>query len=149
MTRLVLAFALLCACEVDSQVGSNALIAVDASAPHDGASAPACSDQKDNDDDERIDYPFDPGCSDRLGKSEITPTMLPHCSDGIDNDGDGVTDFPFEPGCEAASDDTETDPATPPACSDGVDNDNNGVRDFPDDLGCYSAGDPRESTVTT
>ena len=136
-------------CQVDSEVGSNALIATDATVPIDAVPRPACRDGKDNDGDGRIDYPAEPGCDDPNDPDETDPDELPACSNGADDDGDDIADYPLEPGCEAASDDDEADPATPPQCADTLDNDDNGTIDYPDDIGCHAAGDPEESSVTS
>ncbi|MBA3397412.1 MAG: hypothetical protein H0T89_32600 [Deltaproteobacteria bacterium] len=113
---------------------------------NDGNTA-ACSDGIDNDDDGKIDFPDDPGCSDAADDTEETPAM-PQCSDGRDNDGDGKTDYPNDPACFAPQGDDEVDdcPDGPfcPLCSNGIDDDNNGLTDFPEDTGCESAGDSNE-----
>ena len=49
---------------------------------------PACSDGIDNDGDDLVDYPGDPGC---LGPTSGIEN--PQCQDGSDNDGDGTIDF--------------------------------------------------------
>jgi len=48
----------------------------------------ACSDGIDNDGDERIDFPEDPGCPFETATAED-----PDCDDGLDNDRDGRIDF--------------------------------------------------------
>lgn len=65
----------------------------------------ACSDGADNDDDDKVDYPDDPGCA---NKSDNDETDLPHCSDGVDNDGDGDADYPADEGCTDPDDLSET-----------------------------------------
>jgi hypothetical protein len=62
-----------------------------------------CSDGNDNDNDGKIDYPFDPGCLDASDNTETNPSTLPVCADGMDNDSDTLTDFPADYGCSAAS----------------------------------------------
>ncbi|MEO8843982.1 MAG: hypothetical protein ABI591_27940 [Kofleriaceae bacterium] len=62
-----------------------------------------CSDGIDNDGDGKIDYPFDPGCTDPGDDTEANPTTLPVCGDGMDNDADGTTDFPADYGCSSAA----------------------------------------------
>jgi large repetitive protein len=62
-----------------------------------------CSDGMDNDGDGKVDYPFDPGCSDPADDTEADPATPPVCHDGMDNDTDGATDFPADFGCAAAS----------------------------------------------
>jgi hypothetical protein len=59
-----------------------------------GVPLPACSDGIDNDGDQRIDYPADPGCAFADGTEED-----PECDDGVDNDGDGRVDFE-DPECD-------------------------------------------------
>jgi large repetitive protein len=66
-----------------------------------------CSDGLDNDNDMKIDYPFDPGCASPAGTSEVDPVPPPVCANGIDDDGDGQTDYPNDWGCAAASGTTE------------------------------------------
>ena len=72
------------------------------------ATQPACSDQRDNDGDGKVDHPADPGCSSPqdTDESDVAP---PACSDGIDNDGDGKVDHPTDPGCASAQDTDEAD----------------------------------------
>ncbi|MDJ0869266.1 MAG: hypothetical protein QNK03_24395 [Myxococcota bacterium] len=71
-----------------------------------GPSLPeACADGIDNDADTLIDFPEDPGCTDRTDDSERSPTI--ECDDGIDNDEDGQTDFPRDASCLGATDPTE------------------------------------------
>jgi hypothetical protein len=140
MKRLAALLILLAACQADAQVGSNFLLL--------DSGRPACSDVIDNDGDDRIDYPFDPGCDSELDRDETDPLTPPACSNGVDDDGDTVADFPLEPGCESAADTDETDPPTPPQCADGVDNDASTLIDYPADPGCYAAGDPEESSLT-
>lgn len=77
---------------------------------------PACSDTKDNDRDQKIDFvgtfdrPPDPGCTDPGDNDErdhILPPpepARPACSDGADNDGDQLIDFPDDPGCDDGAD---------------------------------------------
>ena len=57
----------------------------------------ACSDLEDNDQDDRTDYPGDPGCESPEDNDEQNPAELPECGDGLDNDGDGLSDFPNDP----------------------------------------------------
>jgi hypothetical protein len=65
-----------------------------------------CSDGVDNEasPDGKIDFPFDPGCSDPADDTEADPASLPVCSDGIENDNpsDGAIDFPADFGCNGA-----------------------------------------------
>ena len=147
--KRVLLVAFLCqplsACQVQSEVGSNALTAVDARP--DAIPFPACSDRLDNDDDGRIDYPYDPGCSHPGDSDESSPDLAPRCLNQVDDDADGIIDFPLDPGCLSASGESEVDPATPPECSDEADNDSDGLIDYPEDPGCLSAGDLDENTV--
>ena len=47
----------------------------------------------DNDGDNQIDFPNDPGCS-FAGDNDEGPDRIPAaCADGRDNDGDGITDL--------------------------------------------------------
>lgn len=66
-----------------------------------------CSDGIDNDGDNLIDYPADPGCSSRADDSESPFNGIPQCSDGIDNDGDGRIDYPADGGCTNRADNSE------------------------------------------
>lgn len=107
-----------------------------------GLCAPAaCSDQEDNDQDDRSDYPSDPGCDRPEDQDETDPELLPECGDGQDNDSDGAIDFPNDPQCIAASDPRE---GADPVCDDGLDNDNDGLFDFPSDPGCDDPSDQNE-----
>jgi len=65
----------------------------------------ACRDGLDNDGDNLIDYPNDPGCSDKNDRSEFGSN---ECDDGIDNDGDGNTDI-ADSGCHSAFGTDESD----------------------------------------
>jgi hypothetical protein len=104
-------------------------------------SGPACSDQLDNDDDGRTDFPSDPSCESKRDTSEKNPP----CSDGRDNDEDGGIDYPSDRSCMSKLDPSERDVA----CSDGQDNDHDGRVDFDNDDGCVSANDPSEKPVAT
>lgn len=88
--------------------------------------APECSDGEDNDGDDAVDFPADPGCESPEDDSEIDGPAgdVPECSDGTDNDGDGAVDFPADPGCTDEADDSEQNAAAPapgpaPAASPG------------------------------
>ncbi|MCI0581424.1 MAG: integrin alpha, partial [Chloroflexi bacterium] len=75
-----------------------------------------CADGVDDDGDELVDFPSDPGCANAADPSERSPALP--CDDGRDGDGDGFTDYPDDPGCR--------DPAAireDPQCQDGIDND--------------------------
>lgn len=78
-----------------------------------------CSDGLDNDGDSKIDFPFEPGCSDPADDNETDPATLPACSDATDNDSDGTNNYPADFGCQSAGGTTEefcmgeTDPAQP------------------------------------
>lgn len=109
---------------------------------------PACADGFDNDNDNLVDYPADPGCENSEDNSEedLVEAVF-QCSDGFDNDNDGLTDYPTDPGCENPDDNDETDEeiiVQVPQCSDGFDNDNDELIDYPADLGCTSAIDDNE-----
>ena len=101
----------------------------------------ACADREDNDQDDRIDYPADPGCERPEDNTEENPEELPECGDTVDNDGDGLTDFPYDPECESSADPRE---GRSPECSDGADNDRDGLADFPFDPGCTDEDDGSE-----
>ena len=104
-----------------------------------GLPPPECGDGEDNDGDERIDWPDDPGCEGPGDDREGPRNVAPRCADNTDNDGDGLTDL-FDPGCFDAADDDETDPPNLPACGNGRDDDGDGQTDYPADRDCQSAG---------
>lgn len=69
----------------------------------------ACSDGiSNNDGDTKIDFPFDPGCSDPADDDETDPTTLPVCSDNVDNDMDNMKDYPADIGCNGAGGTSES-----------------------------------------
>lgn len=74
-------------------------------------SKPQCNDKVDNDGDELIDYPADPGCVNRGDASELNPNI--ECDDGVDNDLDGAIDM-LDDGCSSPTDGDETN------CGDAV-----------------------------
>jgi hypothetical protein len=120
------------------------------------ASAPQCSDTKDNEavPDGKVDFPADPGCSFAGNNNEKDPANKPQCADGIDNPpADGTADFagvpsavpplPPDPNCIWAADNVET----PRVCSDGIDNETpvgDGKIDWPADPGCGGPNDMSE-----
>lgn len=104
-------------------------------------SAPACRDGIDNDGDNKIDYPNDPGCSGRSDSSELNPKI--ECDDGLDNDRDTARDYPSDPGCSGLRDRSEKGSK---ACDDGRDNDLDGTIDYPSDPGCSSLTDTTEKS---
>ena len=55
-----------------------------------------CRNGRDDDQDDLIDYPNDPGCESANDTDERDPDELPECFDQIDNDEDGLTDFPAD-----------------------------------------------------
>lgn len=126
----------------------------DAAAPDAGADAPhvcpgaddcpACLNGTDDDGDDRIDYPSDPGCADRDDDDESEPAPPGPCANGVDDDGDRLIDYPRDPGCSDEEDGDETDPP-PPRCANGSDDDADGDADFPADPGCASLRDDDES----
>lgn len=105
---------------------------------------PECDDNIDNDGDEQVDYPQDPGC-DNEDDDDETDDDKPECDDGIDNDGDGKIDFPADPGCDNDDDDDETDDEDLPECKDGIDNDGDNKIDHPADPHCDNPEDDDES----
>ena len=71
---------------------------------------PQCDDGIDNDGDNLIDFPADPGCSNRTDNSEIpvnNSPAAPQCDDGIDNDNDRRIDYPADPECSNRLDNSE------------------------------------------
>lgn len=69
----------------------------------------ACLNGVDDDDDGRVDYPNDPGCSRASDRDEADPAEAPTCSNGQDDDGDDRVDYPADPGCASAADPDEVD----------------------------------------
>ena len=108
---------------------------------------PACDDGVDNDGDELIDYPDDPGCQSATDDDE-SDVEVAACNDGIDNDGDDLIDYPDDPGCFVPYDDDESDDCPDgvncPACANGIDDDGDGRIDYGADPGCTWAGDDSE-----
>lgn len=74
-----------------------------------------CLNRIDDDQDGRIDYPGDPGCTAPSDRDETDEPELPICSNDEDDDGDGLVDYPLDPGCVSAAHDEEDD-----VCGDGV-----------------------------
>ncbi|MFH1770975.1 MAG: myxococcus cysteine-rich repeat containing protein [archaeon] len=69
---------------------------------------PECSDGIDNDGDNLIDYPNDPGCDSLTDDDEYNePVVTYECSDGIDNDNNGFIDYPKDHGCTGPQDNSE------------------------------------------
>jgi hypothetical protein len=69
-----------------------------------------CSDGIDNNNDGKIDYPNDPGCSSPSDDTEATVcpgANCPACANGVDDNHNSRTDWPAEWGCVAASGMTE------------------------------------------
>jgi hypothetical protein len=66
-----------------------------------------CSDGLDNDGDNAIDFPFDPGCSSPADDTEPDPATPPVCFDNVDNDMDTTKDYPGDYGCSSAGGDSE------------------------------------------
>jgi hypothetical protein len=78
---------------------------------------PVCSDGIDDDGDNKVDYPNDPGCAtpDSATETDTCPGAgCPACGDGADNDSDGQADYPNDFGCSAASATSEVFCATDP-----------------------------------
>lgn len=98
-----------------------------------------CNDGMDNDGDNKIDYPNDPGCSSKSDKSELNSNV--QCDDGMDNDGDGKRDYPSDTGCSSLTDTSERGTLQ---CDNGKDDDNDGKIDYPNDPGCTNPSDSSE-----
>jgi hypothetical protein len=62
-----------------------------------------CGDGIDNDNDGKVDFPFDPGCESIADDTEDNPATLPVCGNNADDDGDGQIDFPNDYGCVSAA----------------------------------------------
>jgi cysteine-rich repeat protein len=83
-----------------------------------------CANGVDDDNDDLVDYPADPGCASATDTSELLG-FGNACDDGLDNDGDGKIDYPADPGCQDPTWTTEN-----PQCEDNVDNDGDGKVDY-------------------
>ncbi|MBA3395957.1 MAG: hypothetical protein H0T89_25220 [Deltaproteobacteria bacterium] len=72
-----------------------------------------CNDGLDNDSDNLVDFPNDPGCasaSDHDEADDCSPTIgasCPVCSNALDDDSDSASDFPADFGCASAGGTTE------------------------------------------
>ncbi|MDB4959212.1 MAG: cell surface receptor domain protein [Myxococcales bacterium] len=68
---------------------------------------PMCNDGVDNDADNKIDFPHDPGCASPQDNDEMDDCpngpMCPQCGNGRDDDNDGKIDYPIDPSCKSAS----------------------------------------------
>ena len=113
--------------------------------------APACSDESDNDEDGKTDYPEDPGCSSPEDDDETDPILPPppppvtDVCPNIEGTQETVPEgYHLEDGLCVED---ETPPA--PACSDGEDNDEDGETDYPADPGCESDEDDDETDPET
>jgi hypothetical protein len=111
--------------------------------PAEGAPLPACFNGLDDDDDGRLDFPFDPGCVAKGDPDEADPAEPAECANGLDDDEDGVVDFPADVGCFAAADPEEG--AGRPACANSIDDDEDELLDWPNDPGCTAPGDLSET----
>lgn len=91
--------------------GSDAGIDAGAASCPGSPSCPACSNGADDDGDELVDYPLDPGCLSARDddESDTCPSGAdcPACANDADDDGDGATDYPGDAECGSASDDDE------------------------------------------
>ncbi|MDX6721363.1 MAG: hypothetical protein QOJ63_3617 [Solirubrobacteraceae bacterium] len=104
-----------------------------------------CANNDDDDGDNRIDFPFEPGCSSALDRSEVDPTAAPVCSNLANDDLDlAGADFPNDPGCRSAADISEADPRQVPQCADSIDNDGDSKNNYPADPGCSWAAETSE-----
>jgi hypothetical protein len=81
-------------------------------ASSDTCQPPHCSDGYDNDGDQKIDYPNDPGCDSPSDDDEAddcpSGPNCPACANGVDDDKDGKIDYPADPDCKSASQPTES-----------------------------------------
>lgn len=92
---------------------------------------PDCDDGLDDDGDGLVDYPADPGCTNRADLSERDPRLV--CDNDLDDDFDGLVDQ-RDPGCTDPRDTSERGAIF--QCDNGLDDDNDQLADFPDDTGC-------------
>jgi hypothetical protein len=78
----------------------------------------ACNDGMDNDNDQKKDFPKDPGCASPSDNDETDDCPngpnCPVCSNGKDDDNDQKTDYPADPGCSSASASSESCPSVDP-----------------------------------
>lgn len=93
-----------------------------------GGSSPACSDNKDNDNDGLIDYPQDPGCASNLDNDETNQNSGDYCP----NDPNKTT--PGKCGCGVEENDADTDSDGKLDCVDNCALDPNKIE--PGDCGC-------------
>ncbi|HTJ44192.1 MAG TPA: hypothetical protein VL463_18940 [Kofleriaceae bacterium] len=72
----------------------------------------ACNDGADNDNDQKKDYPNDPGCSSTSDDDETDDCPngpnCPVCSNNKDDDGDNKTDYPADTSCKSAAGTSES-----------------------------------------
>jgi hypothetical protein len=105
------------ACAQQSECFEGLLCRVPAMQTAKVCAPPVCSDGLDDDGDNKIDYPNDPGCAspDAASETDTCPGAgCPACGDGVDNDGDMLADYPNDFGCGAASATSEVFCATDP-----------------------------------
>ena len=107
----------------------------------------ACNNGADDDGDNLVDFPFDPGCLTRGDDDEADDGEPTACANGLDDDEDGFVDFPLDPGCQGRGDDQEEDGLPRPQCFNRIDDDQDNAIDYPLDPGCYGAGDQTEADV--
>jgi hypothetical protein len=106
----------------------------------------ACNDGVDNDQDELIDFPDDPGCVSEGDIDEVDVAPPTPCQDQIDNDNDGLVDF-SDPGCQLSQGQREDTPMALPQCANGEDDDGDGYIDFPADESCVDAEGDDEAFI--
>jgi hypothetical protein len=104
---------------------------------------PACFDAIDNDGDDLIDFPYDPGCVTKVDDDEEDPERAPACANQRDDDRDELIDLE-DPGCFAASDEVEDDPRPTAQCANRYDDDGDALIDYPLDPHCLTIGDLSE-----
>ncbi len=110
LTNNVLYYYTIFAYDTSENYSSGALASATPQAPF----IPQCRDGLDNDNDGKIDFPDDLGCSSLNDNDETSPIVQTQCNDGLDNDGDGKIDYPADPSCASSADNDEADEAAPP-----------------------------------
>ncbi len=104
----------------------------------------ACNDGRDNDQDDLIDFPDDPGCLSLNDIDERDSIEVTVCNDSLDNDNDGLIDF-NDPGCSESEGVSEQSEVISPECNNGIDDDEDGYVDFPADESCLGPDADDES----
>jgi len=99
------------ACTGDGECGPGLVCRIPVGGTAMVCSDPVCSDGLDDDNDGKIDFPDDPGCSGATDATEDDDCPngagCPQCGNAIDDDMDGMTDYPADTSCTSASTNSE------------------------------------------